>query len=122
MKTSKSRTYESACKLAAQLHKDGNSFYAIAKELTSKGFKTKTGKTAWHYDMAKKACIAGGGKVVVKPAAPAKTESVASSIDAIFPKDTAPRPLKRMISQTEWESMPEGLQQALIARILDRLG
>lgn len=47
---------------------------------------------------------------------------IAKAFDHLSLDNATRRPLKRMLSQTEWDSMPEGMREALLDRLMARLG
>lgn len=112
------KTYEQACKKSAALLGKGASVYSVVRTLREEKYPTRRGGHGWGAKSVKAAAERGGYKAKGKKYA-RKALAVANEELA---KGNQRKPLKRMVSQTEWESMPEGLQQAVVAEIIARLG
>lgn len=146
-----SKTYRDACLLAAKLDVEGASRYAIAQALMKGRYPTAKGGRRWYRGTAATAATLGAmadppaaeteDRGDPKPALEPASET--ASVDAKPAPKPAPkprpepkpadatgnvtimpgtrRPLKRMLSKEQWESMPAEVRKAVVAELADRL-
>lgn len=106
------RPYKESCARAAQLLAEGNSPWQAAQALTSEGcWLTSTGLTRWQRSSTSVAARRGAEM---------------DALSAHIAPEPAPSPLarelrrshKRMLTQEQWESLPEGLQRAIVLELV----
>jgi hypothetical protein len=147
MPTTKTYTaeYDKSCRMAARLFDKGQTLAKIAEHLRSNAYLTATGLTRWYATNTRRA-VERGRILNNKPTPPtpktskkpAKTEKsgkankpefLRKAIEATKGEAVASLPLareprrglKRMISRSEWQTMPAEVRKAVVAELADRL-
>lgn len=116
----KEKTYEEAVTLAGKLSFEGRTKAAIAAKLNEWKYPTIAGGSVWQNRNVTRAIA----EYDERKAASKPTQKTKQAPTALSPVSELPRQrrgLKRMLSADEWESMPEGLRDRVVAAIVDRM-
>jgi hypothetical protein len=111
MMTRRKLTYADTCTIIRRLYNAGETKADICRALESAGYPgPRGGKKWWHKTLT----MAMDDALATPKRKPRETKRPAQ-------QSPRRRGLKRMVSETEWQSMPEPMQRALIDAILARI-